>query len=127
MRLYLATCPGVTQVWLGTQAEARSAAVVSGLGWQQVEVPTDKPGLIDFLNTGLRELLSPPIAPASPAPPSPAKCETTDWQRRRDELRDQSGRLAFAEEAIAEANGHQLGALFAACASRLEELRRGHA
>jgi hypothetical protein len=33
--------------WCGTQAEARS---VAGKDWVQVNVPTDKPALIDWLN-----------------------------------------------------------------------------
>ncbi|MEO1169633.1 MAG: hypothetical protein AAFW97_13075 [Pseudomonadota bacterium] len=44
MRLYR-TADGE---WIGTQADARSAA--EGRGWEQVEVPTDKAGLLGFLN-----------------------------------------------------------------------------
>lgn len=32
--------------WVGTQDDARK----DGRGWTQVEVPTDKPGLLTFLN-----------------------------------------------------------------------------
>lgn len=61
----------------GTQADAKA----SGLPWEQVEVPTDKPSLIAYLN----EHCSPPPeqeersgdpqpepAPPSPAPSAPA-------------------------------------------------------
>ncbi len=36
--------------WTGTQAEARAEAKHHGTAWQPVEVPTDKPGLIAWLN-----------------------------------------------------------------------------
>lgn len=43
MKLYI-TAAGR---YVGTQAEAKA----DGKGWTQVEVPTDKAGLIDYLNT----------------------------------------------------------------------------
>jgi len=36
--------------WAGTQEEARALAKSAGCAWHQVEVPTDKPGLLAFLN-----------------------------------------------------------------------------
>lgn len=43
MRLYRTTAGE----WAGTQADARALA---GKAWQEVDVPTDKPGLLAFLN-----------------------------------------------------------------------------
>jgi len=45
MRLYR-TAAGQ---WAGTQADARALA---GKAWDEVDVPTDKPGLLAFLNAG---------------------------------------------------------------------------
>jgi hypothetical protein len=45
--------------WVGTQADAKR------IGAELVEVPTDKPSLIEFLNN--REVSKPPAAP-EPAP-----------------------------------------------------------
>jgi len=36
--------------WAGTQADARKFAATHGVDWEQVEVPTDKPGLLAWLN-----------------------------------------------------------------------------
>lgn len=36
--------------WFGTQAEAKSGARQLGREYDQVEVPTDKPGLLSWLN-----------------------------------------------------------------------------
>lgn len=48
MRLYKTDMGG----WAGTQADARKLALSDGSEglWKQVEVPTDKPGLLAFLN-----------------------------------------------------------------------------
>lgn len=47
MRLYQIIATGS---WFGTQADAKSAAKQAGCSYEQVEVPTDKPGLLRFLN-----------------------------------------------------------------------------
>ena len=47
MRLYRTR----TGRWVGTQTDARA----DGKGWQQVEVPTDKPGLLTFLNATVQD------------------------------------------------------------------------
>lgn len=36
--------------WAGTQADARALKATHGVDFEQVEVPTDKPGLLEFLN-----------------------------------------------------------------------------
>jgi hypothetical protein len=37
-------------VWTGTQADAKAHAREAGVSWREVEVPTDKAGLMAFLN-----------------------------------------------------------------------------
>lgn len=60
--------------WTGTQADAKLAAV--GAPWALVEVPTDKYGLLSFLNNIERELratvpaLPPPIMEVVSVPPA---------------------------------------------------------
>lgn len=46
MRLYVTP----NGQWAGTQADAKAIAKEEGTGWEQVEVPTDKEGLLCFLN-----------------------------------------------------------------------------
>lgn len=46
MKLY---CTSLGQ-WAGTQADARLFKATHGVDFEQIDVPTDKPGLIEFLN-----------------------------------------------------------------------------
>lgn len=56
--------------WAGTQADAKAAAKEAGKPWHETEVPTDKPGLLAWLNERnvparleeLGELTKPPLA-----------------------------------------------------------------
>lgn len=62
MRLYVST----DGVWTGTQADAKAHAKDTGLRWTEVEVPTDKAGLMGFLNdhsVGRIEAVKQPPAP----------------------------------------------------------------
>lgn len=53
MKLYLVNdSNGNALRFEGTQADAKSAAKLAEGDFEQFEVPTDKPGLIEFLNTG---------------------------------------------------------------------------
>lgn len=64
MKLYI-TAAGV---YAGTQVEAKA----DGKGWQLEEVPTDKYGLIDYLNKLVHKGSGlPPFAPEPVAPPTP--------------------------------------------------------
>ena len=58
MRLYR-----IGAVWRGTQADAKAEAKRSGLEWVEIDVPTDKPGLLAWLNRG---------SGSEPVPPTPA-------------------------------------------------------
>lgn len=60
MRLYRI----VGSAWAGTQAEAKKLSAEYNAPWHEAEIPTDKPGLLAFLNsTGARWRAEPP-APA---------------------------------------------------------------
>lgn len=62
MRLYRNDDMTAEQQWFGTQDEANKAC---GRGaWELVEVPTDKPGLIAFLNALVDPRAQVPAAPA---------------------------------------------------------------
>lgn len=70
MKLY-----SVAGVFVGTQLAAKELARERGTNWREAEVPTDKPGLIDWLNRHtevVRQVatnLAAPKVPAVPAPP----------------------------------------------------------
>lgn len=55
MRLYSIIMPGGDIVdWAGTQADAKAAAALHpGSSWEEVDVPTDKPGLIAWLKANV--------------------------------------------------------------------------
>lgn len=107
--------------WAGTQAEA-------GKGFEQVEFPTDKPGLLAWLNANAAAPIatSLPIAPAfAPPPPAPRLSASTTLDRlvAFQELPDEM-KLTALEEAIQSVDGFQLARLVSNVVSRLEELRR---
>jgi hypothetical protein len=60
VRLYQIIATGS---WFGTQADAKTAARQAGCSYEQVEVPTDKPGLLCFLNVRVG-------TPATDTPPN---------------------------------------------------------
>lgn len=62
MRPYRLTVRGRPH-YAGTQADARALKRDTGATWTEVEVPTDKAGLLAFLNEN---------GPSSPAPTDPA-------------------------------------------------------
>lgn len=59
MRFYRTT----SGAWAGTQADA-------GKGFETIEVPTDKPGLLDWLNANARPENAAVIITPPPAPPA---------------------------------------------------------
>ena len=58
MRLYRLTVHGRAH-YVGTQADARTMKRESSAAWTEVEVPTDKAGLLAFLN-GIAKDIPPP-------------------------------------------------------------------
>jgi len=66
MRLYRTSKLHGGDVWTGTQADAKRAGKEHASGWEEVEVPTDKAGLMEFLN-GLVAVY-PPLLVVEPTP-----------------------------------------------------------
>ena len=64
MRLY-ASPDGV---WTGTQADAKAHAKQTNTTWKEVEVPTDKAGLLYFLNDHRVGSLAPDVSSAEILP-----------------------------------------------------------
>jgi len=82
MRLYLTS----TGQWSGTQSDAAGLVRANGGTWEQADVPTDKPGLIAWLND--RQ------AGAAPATAPPASKPTDADAQRAEGLR----RISIEEE-----------------------------
>lgn len=115
MRLYRT---GAGQ-WTGTQADARALA---GKDWAEIEVPTDKPGLLAWLNdqatppdTGRMAAPQPAAAPPAAAPP-PAPAQAP--------LRPSLERVLAVEDMIAEADIPRASMLAHHCHCRIAELIR---
>jgi hypothetical protein len=91
MRLYLVT-DGHGSDWEGTQDDAKRKAREYAAKWDQVEVPTDKAGLLNFLNElphaailptlGIAAICEDPIPvdrrDPPQAEPNPAAAQTVD-------------------------------------------------
>lgn len=116
--------------WHGTQDAARADA---GRDWQQIEVPTDKPGLLAWLN----EQGAPPSAKPAPfddapllaAPPTPAKaspdsCAKCARTPRAAETLAQGDDVEAIGAWLWQAAPWQLERLFAVIGARVGELRR---
>jgi hypothetical protein len=123
MRLYR-----IGALWRGTEAEAKAAAREAGQEWQKVEVPTDKPGLLAFLNQ------PPPVEPdeiaatAEPAPTRPGTCPACDRSEsaavRAAESQDLAAIVGFIFDG---ASPSQVESIFSALGTRFHELRKAAA
>lgn len=75
MRLYRLTVGG-RACYAGTQADARAMKRETGATWTEVEVPTDKAGLLAFLNENApgppATIVPVPALPIAALPPTPA-------------------------------------------------------
>lgn len=126
MRLYIVThAAGPT--WVGTQAEAKSIARETGGEWVQYDVPTDKDGLLGFLNHC--DAVRPGEAAAADAPPAPAEPTAQELPAQRPTPAGAAKLRAGREcddlvESILEADGFVLSNLFGACIERLQRLKR---
>lgn len=95
--------------WTGTQADAKQ----TGAPWALVEVPTDKWGLISWLNNMERELRATIPAPTPPPPPSPKEIAVVETYSTADNLVDE----------ILNCNADKFGTYLNATIDRLGELR----
>lgn len=107
--------------WAGTQAEA-------GKGFTQIEVPTDKPGLLVWLNENAAD--DPPIIQEErrvegfQIPPEP-RAELDDTKARKAELIAKGKDVEALGEWIFEAEIWELERIFGMLATRLGEMRKG--
>lgn len=116
MKLYLIPTTGQ---WLGTQADAARGARDAGCKFEQIDVPTDKAGLMEFLTMhAVGQLAELPdrggdIERPVPAAPSPAI-----------EARDARHPLATMaiEDWCEAAQPHQLGTVMRAASLRLQQI-----
>lgn len=140
----------IGNTFVGTQADARAESKTQGVRFDPAQhsakVPTDKAGLIAYLNElvgkveaaaygdgavnmsrSIRE--NNVVLPASERPFSaPSVIASIDAQRekneRREDLSDRATRLTALEEAIQNADGFELASLLGNVISRIEELAR---
>lgn len=108
--------------YLGTQAEARAMKRDTGAAWTEVDVPTDKAGLIAFLNAAAPA----PVIVTSPVPaPAPSSPRPQDAGSILARLDNPALDLDTVIEAIAAMKGgHALKRVAGAVAIRFEELSR---
>ena len=108
MRLYLTS----TGEWTGNQSDAAGLVRANGGTWEQVDVPTDKPGLIAWLTDQWARFA---IVPAPMAPTGPADA---------DALRAENLRRISVEEEIQSCDLPRLAVLAENVAWRFHELAR---
>lgn len=125
MRLYRLIVDGRPR-YVGTQADARATKRDTGAAWTEIDVPTDKAGLLAFLDA-----LHAPVAPAAAPAPPPSRAP----QPRTAAALDAASVLARMDnpdlglDAIVEAiavmkGGYALKRIAGAVAIRFEELSR---
>lgn len=119
MRLYIRADGS----YAGTQKDAGKGAV-------QVEVPTDKEGLIAYLNSQLGEAAQvEPVAGAPSAGPAPIVCPNCKRDhadaRRIAQLTEQAAIRVELEHHIFKGDLHLVGGLIDATLNRFKELREG--
>src|SRR3546814_5724688 len=88
MRLYLTS----TGEWTGNQSDAAGLVRANGGTWEQIDVPTDKPGLIAWLTQQWTRF------PTIAAPSAPITAPTETDAQRADSLR----RIIRSEEHTSE-------------------------
>ena len=121
MRLYL--CAGGSYV--GTQAEAKSSS--RGRGFTEVDVPTDKPGLIAWLNKNAGPPAAPePLEPShdpvgGSAPPSATSSYTSPLDARTVIAGIDAGMVSSA---VRQFDGVNLAKVMTAGIERMSELAR---
>ncbi|WP_242098161.1 hypothetical protein [Sphingomonas sp. CROZ-RG-20F-R02-07] len=132
MKLYRLTIDNRAQ-YVGTQADARATKRETGQTWAEVEVPTDKAGLIAFLNENAVAMPAPlaPKPPTTPAPAIPLHVEATAPPKALDatsvfaRMDNPSLSIDVIVEGIAAMKGgYALKRVAGAVAIRFEELSR---
>jgi hypothetical protein len=124
----------VASEWVGTQDEAKKRAKEVGGFFDHVEVPTDKQGLLDWLNAntiiegkaGCEDVDPLEAAELRAVEASqPPKTDTDFQERRAAAVARQQDTNGLIDWMLDEAQPWQLEAVFAALASRLHQLFRG--
>lgn len=122
MRLYRT----VDGIYVGTQFEAKR----DGKGWKLVEVPTDKQGLIDWLNANMPLVHITPETKAEDLPSYTFTREGNDHGREPPpEVRKYTGlapeqnMLLEIEDFIEEADAGAIGAIACRLVARFEEIK----
>lgn len=115
MKLYLIPSTGE---WLGTQADAKAAAREVGCDFDQLEVPTDKTGLLEFLNRHQVGQLEDLPDRGGFAAPVPAKQDPTDW------ITADAPEDAVLSFIFDKADGRAIERIFEALGTRFHEMQR---
>lgn len=111
--------------WAGTQADARAFKATHGVDFEQIDVPTDKPGLLEFLNrhmVGALEQL--PDRGGDFENPAPNEAEDLFEQTHGKIIREVSHPLTTMaiEDWCERAQPHQLGTIMRAASLRLQQI-----
>lgn len=131
MRLYRIVGRG----WAGTQAEAKAKSRELGAPFHEAEVPTDKPGLLAFLDrrnvpfsdegdVGRPAGTDAGMARSAPAATEQAPALGTEAERGAAAKAIQQGANAVADWILDTASQAQVEQLFAALGARVAEMRR---
>lgn len=124
MRLYRLVVAGRAR-YVGTQADARAMKRETGAAWSEVDVATDKAGLIAFLNETAPASPVPSLPPVAPPPSPPLPSHALDAGSILSRLDNPTLDLDGIVEAIAAMQGgHALKRIAGAVAMRFEELSR---
>jgi hypothetical protein len=124
MRLYVTP----SGRWAGTQSDAVKIAREADAGhWQQFEVPTDKPGLLAFLDerrvrAEIGEAPIPDAEIAETAPPPPARAAAPDPAFEAAKARSRSA-SEIVDFILDEATVGQVENIFQALGTRFAEAR----
>lgn len=120
MRLYVTTAGR----WAGTQADAARLGKEDGARWEQIEVPTDKPGLLEFLNTRHVAATSPEPEPV----PADAPAASAEPRAAHPRFAEQQGRHRTSDEIASfildDATVAQVEDIFACVGTRVAEIVR---
>lgn len=129
MRLYRLIVRGRAR-YVGTQADARAMKRETGEAWAEIDVPTDKAGLLVFLNENAPAITQPgapppplpPTAATQPPAPAPLVLDATSILARMDNPGLNIDAIVNGIAALK--GGYALKRVAGAVAVRFEELAR---